>query len=237
VAPACALAAAATGCQSSQELNKTLAKQGSREIAAQHGLVIKGVNHDVRVVHTGVVTDSNGTAAAVVLRNVKSNPLGAIPIAINVEGAGGKSVFRNSAPGLEPSLTSIAALPGHGELTWVNDQVVSNGATASAVRATLGAGGAGAPATLPQIDISPPHLMNDPYSGLEAVGKITNSSQVTQLKLFIYISAWQGNRLIAAGRGAIQRLLPHAHANYHVFLIGDPHGAPLTIAAPPTVLR
>jgi hypothetical protein len=233
----CVLPLVAAGCESTQDLSARLQKQGAHEIAAQHGLVIKGVNRDVRVVHTGVVTDSNGTAAAVVLRNVKHTSLGTIPIAINVQTAGGKSVFRNNTPGLEPSLVSIGAMPPGAEVTWVNDQVVVSGGVAAGVRAVAGAGGSGAPAQLPQIDVGPPHLMTDPYSGVEAVGKITNRSQILQLKLFIYISAWQGNRLISAGRGAIARLLPGAHANYHVFLIGDPHGAPLNVAAPPTVLR
>lgn len=235
VATVCLPAVAFVGCQSSQELNDKLKKEGARRLANQHGLVIKTRNPYVKVLQTAVVTDPNGTAAAVVLRNNAKVPLGTTPIAINVVGIGGKSVFRNDAPGLQPALVSVAAIPPGAELTWVNDQVVPAG-KALAVRAEVGAG-AGAPPLLPRIDVQLPHLETDPTSGLEAVGKVFNRSSITQLKLFIYVSAWRGGRLVSAGRGAIAKLPPGRHANYHIFLIGTPQGAQFAVYAPPTVLR
>lgn len=230
------LVLAVTGCESSQDRSAQLKKQGASDIAHQQGLVIHARNADVRVVQTGVVTDSNGTAAAVALRNISPTPLGTVPIAITVLGAGGRSVFRNNAPGLESSLVSVAALPPRGELTWVNDQVIPTGAAVK-VHAEAGAGGVRAPTSLPRIVVGVPQLSNDPSSGLEATGTITNRSPVTQLKLFVYVSAWRGGRLVSAGRGAIARLAPGAHTTYRVYLIGNPQGAQLLVAAPPTVLR
>jgi hypothetical protein len=226
----------ATGCESSQDRSAQLQKQGAKLIANQHGLVLHGRNAAVRVLQAGVVTDANGTAAAVLLRNIKPTPLGQVPIAIDVLGPGHKTVFANSAPGLESSLVSIAALPAKGDVTWVDDQVIPVGKALS-VDARVGAGGEGAPRTLPQINVGQPKLQNDATSGLEAVGKVSNRSAVDQVRLFVYVSAWRGGRLTSAGRGAVQRLPAHGRATYHAFLIGNPQGAQLTATAPPTVLR
>jgi hypothetical protein len=226
----------ATGCESSQDRSAQLQKQGARLIANQHGLVLHGRNVAVRVLQAGVVTDASGTAAAVLLRNVKPTPLGQVPISIDVLGPGHKTVFANRAPGLEASLTSVAALPAKGDMTWVDDQVIPVGKALS-VHAQVGAGGEGAPRALPHIEVGQPTLQNDATSGLEAVGRVTNRSAVDQVRLFVYVSAWRGGRLTSAGRGAVQRLPAHGHATFHVFLIGNPHGAQLTATAPPTVLR
>jgi hypothetical protein len=231
-----ALALLISGCESSQDLSARLAKEGRHALSSQRGLVIRATNRAVKVVHAGVVTDPNGTAAVVVLRNLRPMPLGSVPIAIDVRGPGDKSVFKNNAPQLESSLISISSLPPAGETTWVNDQVTPSGKALS-VHAVIGAGGAGAPLALPRIDVGPPHVTNDPSSGLEASGMINNRSSVTQLKLVVYIVAWRGDKVASAGRGSIARLPPGAHTTYHVFLIGNPGGAPLTVTAPPTVLR
>ncbi len=233
---ALALAVTVAGCESSQDKSARLRKEGLKAISSQQGLVIRGHNADVRIVRTGIVSDANGTAAAIVLRNIKPAPLGELPIAIDVLGSGGKSVFRNNAPGLEPSLTSVPALPPGQEFTWVNDQVTPTGKPLS-VRAQIGASPAATLAQLPNIMTTQPQLINDPTSGTEAVGKVRNHSQVTQLKLFVYVSAWRANQLVAAGRGAIAKLAPGASASYHVYLIGNPQGATFTVEAPPTVLR
>ncbi len=230
------LSLAAAGCESSQDRSAQLQKQGAKLIANQHGLVIRTPNRSVRVLQAGIVTDANGTAAAVVLRNTKPIALGQVPIALDVLGAAHKTVFANSAPGLEASLTSIAAIPGKGDMTWVDDQVIPTGKALS-VTVRVGAGGEGAPRTLPRIDVGPPKLHTDATSGLEAIGQVTNRSTVAQIRLFVYISAWRAGRLVSAGRGAVQLLKAHGHATYHVFLIGNPQGAQLTATAPPTSLR
>jgi hypothetical protein len=225
------------GCESTQDTSARLKILGARAIAQQQGLVITARNPDVSVVRTAVLTDQNGTAAVVILRNRKQAPLGVVPISINVLGSGGKSVFKNNAPGLEPSLVSTAALPPGAELAWVDDQVTPSG-KAMSVKAVAGAGGRGAPSTLPKVDIGSPRVINDPTSGLEVTGRVTNRSSLPQLKLFVYVVGWRGDTIVCAGRGAIQRLNPGGHADFHVYPIGNPHDATrFTIAAPPTVLR
>ena len=233
---AAALLATISGCESSQETSARLQRQGAKALAQQHGLVITATNRDVRVIETAVLTDKNGTAAVVVMRNRTATPLGTLPIAIDVLGPANRSVFRNNDPGLQPALVSVASLPARAELAWVNDQVVPTG-PALRVNAEVGAGVAGAPPTLPRIDIGPAHLVNDPISGLEADGTIRNSSTVTQLKLFVYCVALRGGRVVAAGRGAIARLARGARTTYHVFLIGNPQGAQFSVSAPPPRAR
>lgn len=230
------LAIALVGCESSQDKSARLKRQGAHALALQRGLVITKRNTSVRIVKTGLVTDSNGTAAAITLRSAKPSPLGTTPIAFTILDPKGKSVFRNDAAGLQPSLVSIAAMPPGQDVTWVNDQVTPNG-TAAKLRAELGAAISTAPPALPKIDVGQPHLLNDSTSGMEAVGKVTNDSKVTQLKLFVYLAAWRGGKLVAAGRGAINKLAAGAHTDYHIFLIGKPQGAQFSVSAPPTVFR
>jgi hypothetical protein len=237
LAPLASLCLAIGGCESTQDTSARLKQRGGRAIAQERGLTITARNPDVSVVRTAVLTDQNGTAAVVVLKNRKQAPLGVVPISINVLGPGGKSVFKNNAPGLEASLTSTAAMPPGAELAWVDDQVTPSGKAVS-VKALAGAGGQGAPSTLPKLDVGSPRVLNDATSGLEVTGTVTNHSPVAQLKLFVYVVGWRGDTIVCAGRGAFQRLNPGAHAAFHVYPIGNPHDATrFTIAVPPTVLR
>jgi hypothetical protein len=224
------------GCQSSQDQSARLQRQGAHAISSQKGLVVATTNTDVGIMQTGVVSDSNGAAAVIVLRSRKPTAIGSVPIAIDVLGKTGKSVFKNNAPGLEASLTSVPSLAPRGQLSWVDDQITASDKPAG-VRARIGAGGSGAPAELPRIEVTQPTLQTDPVSGLEATGKVTNRSSVLQQRLMVYVVGWRGKQIVAAGRGVIDRLTPGGHANYHVFLIGNPNGARLTVAAPPTILR
>jgi hypothetical protein len=225
-----------SACESSQDKSATLKREGKNAIANQRGLLIQASNREVKVLQTAVLTDSNGTAAVVVMRNLSPAPLAELPVAIDVRGPTNKTVFQNNSPGLQQSLVSVASLPGRGDVAWVNDQVVPSGQALS-VKAQVGAGGTGAPPKLPQIEVGAPKIVNDPISGIEADGSIHNSSSVTQLKLFVFCVARRGGRVVAAGRGAIAKLAAGARATYHVFLIGNPRGAQLTVDAPPTVLR
>jgi hypothetical protein len=229
------LLATISGCESSQDRSARLKREGAHALSSQKGLVVTATSTDIGVVRTGLVSDPNGTAAVVVLRNRRPTPFAAVPLAIDVQGAGGKSLFKNNTPGLEASLTSVPAVPARGEVAWVDDQVNATGG--ARVRAQVGAGAGAAPPQLPKMEVSAPRLTTDPTSGIEATGTVTNSSSVAQARLFVYVVAWRGTKVAAAGRGAIDRLAAGAHTTYHVFLIGNPNGARLTATAPPTVLR
>ena len=118
-----ALAPLLAGCESTQAKSARLEREGAQQLAGERGLVVRAQNRDVRAVATSVVQDENGTAVVVVLRNRAARPVGRVPVAIDVRGAGGRSVYRNDAPGLDPSLVEATGVPASGELVWVNDQV------------------------------------------------------------------------------------------------------------------
>jgi hypothetical protein len=229
------LVLALAGCESSQDKSARLAKQGKKAFTRK-GLDVKHVNPDVKVARATVLQDKNGAATVVELRNTSPRALVNVPVSIDVLGAGSKSVFKNDAPGLEPSLVSAPVLEPRSEFTWVNDQVTPAG-RAQSVDVKIGPAAGRAPASLPKLDVAAPKLTQDPVSGTEASGAVTNRSKVEQRALIVYCVARRGAEVVAAGRSAIQRLKPGQKLFYHVYFIGDPSGARLSVAAPPTVLQ
>jgi hypothetical protein len=232
---AAALAALAmVACESTQDKSARLAKSGATALN-QEGLDVRKRNPDVKVVGKAVLQDANGAAVVVVLRNTGRAPLRGVPVEINVLGRSGKSEFRNNDPGIEPSLVGPSVLPPGTQLGWVHDQVVAYGKVAS-LKATPGPEKGTVSGKLPKIELSEPRLEGDPVSGIEATGTISNRSDVEQRDLVIYCVARKGGEIVAAGRGGVPKLRVGQTRNYHIFFIGDPRGAELTLAAPPTTL-
>jgi hypothetical protein len=221
------------GCETTQQTSARLEKQGKHAFK-ETGVKVAAVSRAVRVLDTAVVDDSNGAAVVVTLRNETARTVVGAPVAIVVKGKGGAAVFRNDAPGLEPALAHVASLAPRQRLDWVNDQVTAD-ATPTAVAARVGAGKSGGP--LPALTVGKPRIEVDPVNGPTAVGTVTNRSKIVQTALVIFGVARKGGKVVAAGRSLIPRLLPGKPAKYHVFFIGDPRGAKLTVTAPPTVLR
>jgi hypothetical protein len=237
--PAVAALAAAVGlsaCESTQDKNKRLAKEGSKVFQHTTQQVVTSVNRDVKVVGTTVLHDQNGSAAVVDLRNESARRQVNVPIAIDVKGINGASLFKNNSAGLEPSLVSVSMLKPRAPFTWVNDQVTGGGAPKT-VQAAVGATTSAPPAKVPQIEVTPPKLGVDPTSGVEVTGTVTNHSSILQRKLVLYCVARKGGRVVAAGRGGIDKLKPGGKAKYTIFFIGDPHGAALSVLAPPTTFQ
>jgi hypothetical protein len=231
-----ALAPLLSGCESSQAKSARLAREGAKQLAGERGLVVNTQNADVRAVATSVLQDENGTAVVVVLRNRAARPVGSVPIALDVQGAGGKSVYRNDLPGLDPSLIEATGVPANGELEWVDDQVTPSGKP-TRVEVKIGAERGTAPHELPRIELTAPRLIEDRVTGVEAVGRVTNRSGVEQRRLVVACVARKGDKVVAAGRAIVNRLAPGKSASFHVFFIGDPRGARITVAAPPTVIE
>lgn len=222
------------GCESSQERSARLAKQGKHAFS-ERGLKVTRKNSQVKVEQTAVLHDANGAAAVVVLTNTSSAGMANIPLSIDVRGAGGKSVFKNDAPGLEQSLVGVPVLPARATVDWVNDQVTAADPPKS-VAAVAGMAHGALKSSVPSLAVTQPALTVDPVSGVEASGKVTNRSKVEQRGLIVYCVARKGRRIVAAGRGQVQRLVPGKTAAYHIFFIGNPTGARLSVQAPPTVL-
>ena len=230
------LALLVAGCESSQDKSARLAKKGGKAFTAK-GLDVKHENPDVKVTATTVLHDKNGAATVVVLHNSGPTFQANVPISIDVLGPDGKSVFKNDAPGLEPSLVAAPLIQPKGDFIWVNDQVTAAG-VAKSVAAKVGRSPGRPPSGKPpQLVVSPPKVKNDPVSGVEAAGTVTNKSKVEQRQLIVYCVAIRGNKVVAAGRSGIARLVPGKTKPYHVYFIGNPAGARLSLTAPPTVLQ
>ncbi len=224
------------GCESSQDKSARLSKQGGKAFTRK-GLDVKRENPDVKVTGATVLQDKNGAATAVELHNAAPTTQLNVPVSIDVLGPGKKSVFKNDAPGLEPSLVAAPLLQPKSDFTWVNDQVTATG-PARSVDVKIGRAPAShPPSKLPALVVSQPKLTNDPVSGVEATGTVTNKSSVEQRALIVYCVARRGKKVIAAGRSAIARLQPGKKKAYHVFFIGNPSGGTLSVTAPPTVLQ
>jgi hypothetical protein len=229
----CALPLA--GCESTQDKSRRIAREGRHKLAQAKGLEVKRQNPAVKIVSTATLTDENGTAVVVRMRNVGKTALAALPVAVEVDDAAGKSLYSNSTPGLETSLVQASMLGRGDELWWVNDQVAAASKPAK-VKALVGdAKPAAGPA--PKITLTGVHVSVDPVDGVAVKGQAVNHSKIDQRKLVIYAVAQKGKRVVAAGRAIIERLRPGKPAHFTIFFIGDPRGARLTLAAPPTNLR
>ena len=111
-------------------------------------------------------------------------------------------MFKNDAPGLEPSLVSAPLSAGEVEF----DRGSTTRSTPTGARPVGPGEGrqrarAAAPANLPKLHAhGPTTLKNDPVSGMEAAGAVTNRSKVEQKALIVYCVARKGSRVVAAGR-------------------------------------
>lgn len=224
-------------CESTQDESARLKARGATAFKDAKGLSITGRARGVTVAQRAVITDPNGTAVAVVLRNAGGQPLPDVPIAIDVRSRRGKSVFRNNAPGLEPSLTSLALLPPGVESVWVNDQVTP-AAPAREVRTEIGAPKSTRriSARLPDITLAKVQVKRDPVSGTEVTGRARLASGPDQRNLIIYCVGRRRGRIVAAGRSQIPLLTAKRPRSFHIFPIGSIAGADLSLSVPPTVL-
>jgi hypothetical protein len=230
-----ALAALAlAGCESTQSKSAKLERVAQKS-KHEKGLVIGEQSTDIKVEGTTMLQDANGAATVVELRNESKGSLVGLPVSVQVLDKASKPLYANDAPGLDSSLVSVAALAPGATLEWVNDQVTIASPGQSVV-AKIGAGAKAGPATLPELDVTGLKAEGDASGDQAITGDVVNRSQVEQRRLVVYVTARKGDRVVAAGRAIVERLAPGKHAHFSVFPIGDPNGAALSAAAPPTVV-
>jgi hypothetical protein len=235
---AAALAVGVSACESSQDRSAELAKQGGNAIKSEKGLQLGGHNSAVKVMASTVLTDKNGSAVVVTLQNTGSTTLTDLPIAIEVLDAKGKKVFTNTTPGLQRALQTVPDLPPGKPVDWVNDQVFPT-AKPKSVKVTVGSSTKTTAVDPTALTVSKATIANDPVSGIEANGTLTNTTGSEQDQVLLFAVARKGGKVVAAGRGGVKRVKPQGDkpAHYHVFFIGDPRGASLSVAAYPNELR
>jgi len=223
------------GCESTQSRSAELESEAV-DVANQEGLEVRKSNPDVKVLGTELLQDEVGAALAVEVRNESKQGMRNVRISLDILDGEGRKVFQNNLPGLEPALVSVPVIGAGQSVQWVHDQVLVSGKVKSA-RVKVGAGEPleGEP---PRLEVSKPKLEEDPVSGVEATGTVTNRSSIEQRKLVLYAVARRGGEVVAAGRGAIDRLKAKGKSlAYHIFFIGDPKGAEVTVTAPPTTFE
>lgn len=232
---ALALAALALcGCESSEQKSARLERTAKREAqrharsaaAASSGLTIARPSRVVDVLAATALHSSEGTAAAVTLRNTSASTLRNVPIEIAVEDAHGANVYTNTAPGLATTLTTVPLLGAHATVTWVDDQVQASGTPAS-VRAKVGEGER-VTAAVPRIAVQDAHLGEGVVEG-----HLANRSRVEQGEVLVYALARRAGRIVAAGRAVVRALGAGASEFFQAFLIGHAAGARLEVNAYP----
>ena len=234
---ACAvlLALLVAGCESTQSKSAELKKNSKGLISSGKGVVVKKENPDVKVLATSTLKDKNGEAVVVHIRNTGKDPQANLPISVRLADKSGKAVYTNTTPGLEAALAHVAFLNAGQELYWVNDQVVSTGRPAQAKTLV----GTSRPVTgsVPRVEVKKVHLLNDPVSGISALGHVVNHSKLLQRRLPVFCVARQGNAIVAAGRAILEKVKPSKPASFQVFFIGNPRGARVTCTPLPTILK
>jgi hypothetical protein len=228
-------ALALAACESNQERNVKLAKAGKQREAeetkraalARRALTITRTSTKIKVIGTAIVRSSEGAAAVITLRNGSGMALSAVPIQIVVRDTGGASVYTNAVPGLSPTLASVALIPAHSVLTWIDDQVQANGTPAS-VSAKVGEGNP-VSSSIPLVSVTGVHL-----SEAQAEGNLVNSSSVAQQELVVDAVARRGGTIVAAGRAVIADAPAGASTPFQIFFVGNPSGARLEVTAPTT---
>ncbi len=226
---------ALSGCESTQDKSARLEKEGKSAVN-EKGLEVTKKNAAVKVTEQTAISDENGAAVAVLVENKSSRPLVDLPISIDVKDAKGTSLFKNDDPGVERSLVAVPYVKPHGTVIWVNDQVLVSTRPAS-IAATVGNGKKSSGKSLPKITISGVRYHNDPIEGNEALGTITNHSKIAQRKLVLFGIARKDGKIVAAGRAQVSKLKAGKHKKFHLFFIGNPKGAKITIDAPPTTFK
>ena len=231
---AVALGVAACG-PNNIERSRKIGESGKHLIADRGNLKVTTVNPDVKVLRTALVQGNGAVAAAVQLRSSAHRAEAKVPLLINVQGAGGKSVFRNDAVGLQPALQQIALLkPGRTEW-WVNDQLL--GAEGSK-HVTARVGTARTTGAVPRIALREVHLDRDP-NGAFLTGIVVNHSKVAQKAMPIFAVGLKGGKVRAAGRAIIDTLpvgRTTRPTRFRIYFVGNPSGAKFAVTVAPTVL-
>lgn len=223
-----------TGCESTQDKSAKIAAELG-PVSQEKGLRITKQSKDVKVVSTTVLTDSAGSAVVVRLHNDSDQDLVGVPIAIDVRDAKGRSVYKNDIPGIEPALAAVPFIPAGGYVDWVHDQILATGKPAS-VKVKVGVGGTPLTGEQPKIAITEPKIEGDAFSGILADGNVTNETGEDQGRLLLYAVARKGDQVVAAGRGAIEKLKAEPKPlPYNIYFIGDPRNADLKISMFPSL--
>jgi hypothetical protein len=180
------------------------------------------------------------STVAVELENESQTGLINVPIQLDVKDGKGKTLFQNNTAGTDPTLTGVPVIGPGAKVWWVHDQVFAPQGTPASVKVQIGDAPQPFP-EIPEVSVSKPKLEKDSISGSdEASGTVENRSSEDLKAVYVYAVAMKGGKVVAAGRGAIDKLKADAKKpdDYHIFFTaGDPTGAEIRVFATPTFLK
>jgi hypothetical protein len=231
-----ALAAAITtialcGCQTTEQRSAELQRLTKRQVLASRGLSVARENPAVQVLQSTVVRSREATAVVVALRNTSSHTLENAPIEVTVRDAHGVALYRNDAPGLEPSLTRVSLLEPGREAIWVDDQVQTSGTPAVA---SARVGEASTVSNVPKTSVVGAHLSSEAGAETTESGSVANGSSVAQANLVVYATARRAGRIVAAGRAVLPEVATGTSVPFQIYFVGNPGGAQIETSAPAT---
>jgi hypothetical protein len=216
---------------STEEKSAEIEKHAKHQKLAMQGVSVSKESPHVEVTASTVIHSSVGTAVVVELQNTSSHTIENAPIEIAVRDTKGSVLFQNNQPGAERGLTTVSLLQPGKRTVWVDDQVQTTGAPASAIarvgegtRASVGA---------PRMSVSGTHPTEEGGEA-GAAGNVTNGSKVAQQHLVVYAVARRAGKIVAAGRAGIPEVAANATMPFQVYFIGDPTRAQIEASAPPT---
>lgn len=227
-------AAALSGCTTTQERSALMSSQAAKAAEAKRFKVGR-TNRVVRVEATKRL-EGEGGAAAVVVRivNRTSTTQTSVPIGVDLWDAKRVSLYSNRIDGLDAALNTVPVVPP-GTSYWVNNQLPA--ARPSRMQVRLGTSRVRTPSALPEIKVARVRLGED--AGIvTATGVVRNLSAVEQRRLTIFAAATKGDDIVAGGRAVVERLAPKGGRGqrFKIYFNGDPRGATLHVAAPPSTL-
>jgi hypothetical protein len=222
------LAAAVSGCATTQDSNKRATVAADRTIASRQPLTFKGTDPHVQVVSTTVINGRSGSAVVAVLRNRGADPVNDLPIEVGPEGGqpvnAGANVpyFQSHAPAIAPG----------GQATWVYVSHRPIGSNRAFVRVGTGVKPPTRAGHVSELTVSDPSA-----TGSSARAQISNVTGIPQYDLDVYAVATKGGRPVAAGRTNLVHLGVDASSSPIVPLVGDAKGAHVQVFAPQTLFQ
>jgi len=231
------LAAFASGCESTQDKAARVQKENAakQKIAAQP-LTVAKIDRRIKISGITVLRGKDTNAVVVTVVNTSSKPIADIPIAVKVLSGAGKVVTTNTEPGTDHWLNHIPLVRPGQTFYWVNDQFEP---LPSARKASVRIGsGVVVPKPYPDAKLIKTSIFEDPVSGAAFTGKAKGNAPVIQERLVVFSVGRQGGRIVSAGRGVLEKLLPNGGkpAGFTIFYVGaSPKSVSLSNQAPPVL--
>jgi hypothetical protein len=222
------LAAAVSGCATTQDANKRIDVRFNRTLDSRKPLELRGADRDVKVVRTAVVNGKEGSAIVVVLRNTGEDPVNDLPIEVGPRGgrplntAANVPYFQSHAPAIGPG----------DEVTWVYEAKDPIGSSQAFARV-------GAPPSTPLATAGRVSSLEarGKSAGSEVRAEVTNDTGIPQYDLDVYAVARKDGRYVAAGRASLEHLGVSKSAHLSLPLVGDARGTQIQVFAPQTLFQ